>query len=380
VPKFVPLDEDISKAFQLLKTAKNPLVIIGKGAAYSRAEKEVTEFINRTHLPFLPTPLGKGVVPDSHKLNVSAARSTALGKADLVLLVGARFNWILHFGHAPRFDPNVKVIQIDIEPEEMSHNVSSQVQLVGDCREIFVKLNKRLDQERWEFPANAPWNDVLGKKVFANSDVSNKLMLEKKPQMTYYTSGRIIKAHLPKDCTLIGEGANTMDIGRTIFTHEKPLRRLDAGSFGTMGIGIPFVLAAKAHRPTEWVVAVMGDSAFGFSAMELETLTRYKLGAVIFIINNNGIYSGVDKLEGDPKNYPVTGLNPDIKYELIGSAFCGEGIKVQTEEELEAACKQAFKKENINKLIVINVAIEATSEKKPQEHAWLTRDEPKSKL
>lgn len=204
VPKFVPLDEDISKALQLLKSAKNPLVIIGKGAAYSRAEKELTDFINKTHLPFLPTPLGKGVVPDSHQYNVSAARSTALGKADLILLVGARLNWILHFGHPPRFDKNVKIIQIDIEPEEMSHNVISQVQLVGDCREIFVKLNKRLDEQRWEFPRNAPWNDVLEKKVKANSEVSKGLMLEKKAQMTYYTSGRIIKAHLPKDCTLIG--------------------------------------------------------------------------------------------------------------------------------------------------------------------------------
>lgn len=380
VPKFVPLDDDITKAIQLLKTAKNPLVIIGKGAAYSRAEKELTEFINKTGLPFLPTPLGKGVVADSHKLNVSAARSTALGKADLVLLVGARFNWILHFGHAPRFDKNVKVIQIDIEPEEMSHNVNSQVQLVGDCREIFVKLNQKIDQERWSFAANSPWNGVLSQKVVANSAVSQQLMLEKKPQMTYYTSGRIIKAHLPKDCTLIGEGANTMDIGRTIFTHDKPLRKLDAGSFGTMGIGIPFVLAAKALRPTEWVVAVMGDSAFGFSAMELETLTRYKLGAVIFIINNNGIYSGVDKLEGEPNTYPVTSLNPNIKYELIGPAFCGHGVKVQTEEELEAAAKEAFKPANLNRLTIINVAIESSSEKKPQEHAWLTRDEPKSKL
>mgnify|MGYP000978828502 CR=1 FL=1 len=149
----------------------------------------------------------------------------------------------------------------------MSHNINSNVQLVGDCKEIFKRLNQRLDQERFVFSSSAPWNDVLQKKVKANSDVSLKLMKEKKSQMTYYTSGRIIRDNLPKDCTLIGEGANTMDIGRTIFTHEKPLRRLDAGSFGTMGIGIPFVLAAKALRPTEWVVAVMGDSAFGFSAM-----------------------------------------------------------------------------------------------------------------
>lgn len=152
----------------------------------------------------MPTPLGKGVVADSHKLNISAARSTALGKADVVLLVGARLNWILHFGLPPRFDPNVKVIQVDISPEEMSHNVVSAVQLVGDCKETFKRLNQKLDQERFVFPSNAPWNDVLQKKVKTNSDVSLKLMKEKKSQMTYYTSGRIIRDHLPKDCTLIG--------------------------------------------------------------------------------------------------------------------------------------------------------------------------------
>ena len=130
----MPPECQIAKALELLRTAKNPLVIIGKGAAYSGASQEMTEFINKTQLPFLPTPLGKGVVADSHKLNISAARSTALGKADIILLVGARLNWILHFGHPPRFEPNVKVIQVDISPEEMSHNVNSSVQLVGDCK------------------------------------------------------------------------------------------------------------------------------------------------------------------------------------------------------------------------------------------------------
>lgn len=204
--------------------------------------------------------------------------------------------------------------------------------MVGDCKETVRKLNEELNKERWTYAEGSAWNVTLAKKVKDNSEVSKKLMVENKTPMSYYNSMSIIRDHLPADCTLVGEGANTMDIGRTIFTHEKPLRRLDAGSFGTMGIGIPFVLAAKAHRPKEWVVAVMGDSAFGFSAMECETLSRYQLGGVIFIINNNGIYSGVEKLEGDPKTYPVTGLNPDVKYELMGPAFGGKGVKVNTQE------------------------------------------------
>ena len=88
--------------------------------------------MEKSGIPFLPTPMGKGVVPDSHKLNISPARSMALKEADLIILLGARLNWILHFGIPPRFNPNVKVIQVDVCSEEMGHNVESSARLVGD--------------------------------------------------------------------------------------------------------------------------------------------------------------------------------------------------------------------------------------------------------
>ena len=104
-------------AINLLSQHKRPLVIVGKGCAYGRAENEVRTFVNKTGIPFLPTPMGKGVVNDSHELNISAARSTALKQADLIILMGARLNWILHFGLPPRFHKDVKLIQLDISPE-----------------------------------------------------------------------------------------------------------------------------------------------------------------------------------------------------------------------------------------------------------------------
>lgn len=143
--------------------------------------------------------------------------------------------------------------------------------------------------------------------------------------MTYYSSYAAIKKNLPKDMILVGEGANTMDIGRTVFEHDQPRRKLDAATFGTMGIGLPAIIAARSSHPQLWTVAVMGDSAFGFSAMECETLTRYKLGAVIFIINNNGIYNGAEQLEGEPNTYGVQLLNPSTKYESLSIAFGGKG-------------------------------------------------------
>ena len=169
--------------------------------------------------------------------------------------------------------------------------------------------------------------------------MNENLIAEDTSPMTYYNSMGTIKKFIPADTILVGEGANTMDIGRTIFSHELPRRKLDAGTFGTMGIGLAAIVSAQTANPELWTVAVMGDSAFGFSAMECETMTRYKLGAVIFIINNNGIYSGTDALEGEPKDFGVTHLNPDAKYEKIAEAFGGKGYNVSSKTELAKICK-----------------------------------------
>lgn len=150
--------------------------------------------------------------------------------------------------------------------------------------------------------------------------------------MTYYSSYGILRKHIPEETILIGEGANTMDIGRTVFSHELPRRKLDAATFGTMGIGLSALISARTSCPHLWAVAIMGDSAFGFSAMECETVTRYKLGAVIFIINNNGIYSGTEQLEGEPNTFGVTFLNPDSQYEMLAKAFGGTGFEVKTQQ------------------------------------------------
>lgn len=376
-PLYGPDVNEIESAVKLLSQHKNPLVIVGKGCSYGRAENEVRQFINSTGIPFLPTPMGKGVVQDSHELNISAARSTALKEADLVILLGARLNWILHFGLPPRFNKNVKLIQVDISPEEIGHNIEASSRIVGDMRLCMNELNKRvkgkIDCQEWCGKLNK-----ISKK---NKNLNKDLMADPVVPMTYYSSYEVINRFIPKETILVGEGANTMDIGRTVFEHEFPRRKLDAATFGTMGIGLPAVVSARTCNPELWCVAVMGDSAFGFSAMECETLTRYQLGATIFIINNNGIYSGTDELEGDPLTYGVTHLNPDAKYQVIAEAFGGKGFEAKTKSDLEKICTEIFSSvENKNKLFIINVRIQPSSSKKPQENEWLTRKSPPPKL
>ncbi|XP_063159914.1 2-hydroxyacyl-CoA lyase 1 isoform X3 [Candoia aspera] len=288
----------ISKAVSFILQSKKPLLIIGKGAAYSRAENSIRKLVDQCGLPFLPTPMGKGVVPDNHPYCVAAARSRALQYADVIVLLGARLNWILHYGLPPRFHPDVKVIQVDICAEELGNNVKPAAALLGDIKAVTEQLLDRFNRTLWKYPSDTDWWKDLWAKMQSNEATSKALSLQKQLPMNYYTVFHHVRELLPKDCILISEGANTMDIGRTMLPNYLPRHRLDAGTFGTMGVGLGFAIAAatvaKTHNPEQRVVCIEGDSAFGFSGMEVETICRHNLPIIIIIINNNGIYTGLD--------------------------------------------------------------------------------------
>uniref|UniRef100_A0A673H267 2-hydroxyacyl-CoA lyase n=1 Tax=Sinocyclocheilus rhinocerous TaxID=307959 RepID=A0A673H267_9TELE len=333
---------EITQAVRLLRAAQRPLIIIGKGAAYARAEKEVRELVEVTGIPFLPTPMGKGILPDDHPNCVAAARSRALLQADVIVLLGARLNWILHFGFPPRFSPHVKIIQVDLCAEELSNNVRAASALLGDIGAV----------------------------------VRQSLALRSTLPMNYYTAFHHISELLPKDCIIVSEGANTMDIGRTMLLNYLPRHRLDAGTFGTMGVGPGFAIAAavleQTQKSAQRVVCIEGDSAFGFSGMEVETMCRYKLPIIIIVINNNGIYSGVDpktwkEMEkmGDMTTIapPVT-LLPEARYEQVMSAFGGRGYLVRTVEELRSALQESLNNTQMPSLL--NVLIDPASDRKQQ--------------
>ncbi|MGI9590448.1 MAG: thiamine pyrophosphate-binding protein, partial [Myxococcota bacterium] len=254
---------EIAATLRVLREAERPLVIIGKGAAYARAEDEVRRFIETTRLPFLPTPMGKGVVPDDHPLSIAPGRSHALQHADAILLLGARLNWILHFGKAPRFAEDVKILQLDIAAEEIGTNVTPEVGLVGDARAIVGQLNDALEHEPWSYPAETPWRIGLAEAVDKNREQVLAMEQDASEPMGYYHVLAAIRDRAPRDAIFVNEGSNTMDIGRSVLRNQGPRERLDAGTFGTMGLGLGFALAAAAVHPDRKVIAVEGDSAFG---------------------------------------------------------------------------------------------------------------------
>jgi 2-hydroxyacyl-CoA lyase 1 len=361
--------ESVRRAIAALKAAERPLVIVGKGMAWARAEDEMRQFIDRTQLPFLASPMGKGVVPDDHPLSVGAARSHALEEADVILLAGARLNWIMHFGRRPRFNPNVRVIQLDSHPEQIGHNVPAEVALVGDGRAVMGQFNAELADDPWSFDPDSSWRMSIAEKIAANEEQIAGMRADDSAPMNYYRAYRDIAEWLKPDDIIIGEGANTMDIGRTQMPNVKPRHRLDAGSYGTMGIGLGFAVAAAVCNPGQRVVSVQGDSAFGFSGMEMETICRYKLPVIVVILNNNGIGGGPAELpaEGQP---PPNAYLPTARYEKIAEAFGAGAFSVEDPADLRAALDAAA---DLGGPAIVHVRLDPSAGRKPQAHGWLTR-------
>lgn len=371
----------IEKAAELLISSERPLIIVGKGAAYGHAEDAVKELVNYTNVPFLPTPMGKGVISDTDAHCVSPARTVALQHADTVVLLGARLNWMLHFGRPPRYDPKVKFIHVDICPEELNNSVVAAVAIHSDVG-VAARLLAKALKGRLSLPSTSPWWKKLKEKVEKNKEYVNKMSLDSSEPLNYYTVFHHVQSIIPKDCIIVSEGANTMDIGRTMLMNTLPRHRLDAGTFGTMGVGLGFAIAAalwcRENAPHKKVVCVEGDSAFGFSGMEIETMFRYKLPILIVVVNNNGIYGGFEKdTFNDLQNAgeitkvtPPSSLSVDTHYEKILLLREKVGFFVRTVPQLQEAIRLGLAVEGGPSLV--NVMINPQADRKPQNFAWLT--------
>lgn len=381
-PLIYPDHDAVTNAVNLLKSAKRPLVIVGKGSAYARAENPIRRLIDEINIPFIATPMGKGVVPDSSNRSVQSARSLALQKADVVLLLGARLNWILHFGRPPRFAADVKFIQVDLSAEEMHNSVRSAVAIQSDILPFVDHLLEQLNGQNYQFDNNSDWWKSLKQKCAANQKTVQNFAKDISTPLNYYAVFHHMQEIIPRDAIIVSEGANTMDIGRSMLLNQYPKHRLDAGTFGTMGVGPGFAIAAavfaRDHYPGKKVICVEGDSAFGFSGMEIETMVRYNLPIVIVVVNNGGIYGGFDRETFDAireggdllKVTPPTALTFETRYENMMQLFGQNGYLVRDIPQLQSALSEALTL--TNRPTIINVLISPNSDRKAQEHSWLT--------
>jgi oxalyl-CoA decarboxylase len=357
-PAQIPAPAAVKRALDVFKSAKRPLIILGKGAAYAQADDQIRALVEKSGAPFLPMSMAKGLLPDTHPQCAGAARSTVLKDSDVVMLIGARLNWLLSHGKGKTWgDAPKKFIQVDIEPKEMDSNVEIVAPVVGDIGSCVSALLDGMDA-KWPAPP-ADWIGAVKAKREENiAKMAPRLMKNTAPMDFHGALGalRTVIKERP-DAILVNEGANTLDLARGVIDMYKPRKRLDVGTWGVMGIGMGFAVGA-AIETGKPVLAIEGDSAFGFSGMEVETICRYKLPVCVVVFNNNGIYRGTDVNPTGGSDVATTVFVKDSRYDKMIEAFGGVGVHVTTPDELKRAVDAAM---DSGKPTLINAAIDPTA-------------------
>ena len=355
-----PNNDAVKRAAELLLNAKRPAILLGKGAAYAQVDDNIKQLIETYNIPYLAMSMAKGLMPDNGPLSALSCRSTIMEQADVVMVVGARINWMLQFGRG-KWNPNVKFVQLDVQPTEIDRNVPVAAPVIGD-------LNLSLE---------AILGEMKGKKMAADPAWLTSLQAESKEKnakfetrltdalkaspMNHWSAIAAIKPVLESnpDVILINEGANTLDDTRDSVDMALPRHRVDCASWSIMGMGMGSTIGA-AVATGKSVVAVEGDSAFGFSGMDFGTICRYQLPCTVVVFNNGGIYNGIG-VDPSGKNEPApTTLDINARYEKIGEAFGAANYYVSTPDQLTAALKESIASK---KPALINVQLAADSGK-----------------
>jgi oxalyl-CoA decarboxylase len=340
-PAQLPAPDSVKRALDVLKSAKKPLIILGKGAAYAQADDAIKSFVEKSGVPFLPMSMGKGLLPDTHPQCAGAARSTVLKDSDVVMLIGARLNWLLSHGKGKTWgDAPKRFIQIDIEPKEMDSNVEIVAPVVGDIGSCVSAMLTAMGNN-WQ-AAPADWMSAVAKKREENvAKMAPRLMNNNSP-MDYHGALGVLRTIVKErpDAMLVNEGANTLDLARGIIDIYQPRKRIDVGTWGIMGIGMGYAIAA-AIETGKPVLCVEGDSAFGFSGMEVETICRYNLPVCIVIFNNDGIYRGTDVNSAGSDPAPTVFVK-GARYDKMIEAFGGTGVNATSPDELKRAVNAAM--------------------------------------
>ncbi|PLP99094.1 oxalyl-CoA decarboxylase [Cupriavidus pauculus] len=353
-PRQLPAPDSIDRAVELLKSAKRPLILLGKGAAYARADADIRALVEKTGIPYLPMSMAKGLLPDTHPQSASAARSYVLAEADVVMLVGARLNWLLSHGKGKTWGKPKQFIQIDISPTEMDSNVSIAAPVVGDIGSCVSALLGKIGNNFAK--PGAEWIGAVDERKEKNLAKMAETLAKDTSPMNFHSALRVLKDVVKANPSIpfVNEGANTLDYARAVIDMYEPRKRLDVGTWGVMGVGMGYAVAAAVETGKP-VLAVCGDSAFGFSGMEVETICRYNLPICVVVFNNNGVYKGIDKNPTGGADPAVTMFVPGARYDKMMEAFGGVGHNVTTPTELEAAVNEALRS---GKPTLINAVID----------------------
>jgi oxalyl-CoA decarboxylase len=363
-PRQIPSPDSVARALDLLRSAERPLIILGKGAAYAQADADILALVEKTGIPYLPMSMAKGLLPDTHAQSAAAARSYVLPEADVVMVIGARLNWLLSHGKGKTWGARSskewggqKFVQIDISPQEADSNVRIDAPVVGDIGSCMSAMLAAMESS-WPKPP-AEWLNAIEERKSRNVAKMAEMLAKNPAPMNFHSALSVVRDIVKgnPDAMLVNEGANALDFTRSIVDMYKPRKRLDVGTWGVMGIGMGFSIAA-AVVTGEQVIAIEGDSAFGFSGMEVETICRYNLPVCVVVLNNNGVYRGDEASAGGGADPSPMVFVKNARYEQLMQAFAGVGVQAATPGELGTAMEEAIRS---RKPTLINAVIDETA-------------------
>jgi thiamine pyrophosphate-dependent acetolactate synthase large subunit-like protein len=280
----------IRKAIELLAEAHKPLILTGSGVLWGNAEKDLKDFVETTGIPFFTTPQGRGVVAEDHQRSFPAARSTAFREADVVLVIGARANSMLSFLRAPRFSPDAKFINVNVDGREIGHNRAAEIGIIGDAKIVLQQLGAEA-RGRFNGKEESAWVAQLGAKHRSNMERSAPLLHSEATPIHPLRLCNEVKDTISRDTILVVDGHEILNFARQSIPIFNARCSLNAGPHGCMGVGIPFGIGAKVAAPDKPVVVLSGDGAFGWNGMEMDTAIRHKLNIVVVLSNNGGFTS-----------------------------------------------------------------------------------------
>ncbi len=346
--------KSVERAIEILRGARKPVLVSGSGVFWSGAGAAMQAFVETTGIPFFTTPQGRGVVPDDHRLSFLGARSLAFSEADVVLVVGTRFNFIIGHGRSPRFSPNAKFIQVDVDSEEISRTRSIELGLVGDAKAVLGQLTE-VARGRVSLREDDPWIRQLAAKDSANREKMVPLLNSDARPIHPMRLCKEVGDFLGGDGILVEDGHEILNMSRQTISSRLPGQRINPGPNGCMGVGVPFGVGAKAARPEKRVVVLTGDGSLGMNIMELDTAVRRGLPILVVVSNNAGWTATAEDM-----SVPGQVLG-HVRYDIVAQGLGAHGELVEDPRGLRPALERAARELDQGRSVLLNVITDPTA-------------------
>jgi acetolactate synthase I/II/III large subunit len=340
--------DDIGAALAALRRAERPVIVAGSGAFWSHAGKEIAAFAETAQIPVITASAARGVVPDSHPWSLGSLvhGGVAIPSADCVLLLGSAFNANVMYGSAPLFGAEQTIVQVDIAAERLGGNRAADVAVTGDVRQTVRDLHEAWrpgagDREAWLGRSRAL---AAASLAFWDQQVDGYAGAGVHPGAVARSVATAAAERFGGDVSFVADGGDALSWALAYFYAEKPGRLMTTTTaLGTLGVGMPFALAAKAARPDEPVILFAGDGSFGLTAMEIDTAVRHHLPVIVVISNNAGW--GDVRHEQDAFFGPGRRVASELaatRYDRLGEALGARGEHVESMAEFGPALERAF--------------------------------------